>query len=63
MFIYVSTVTPLRTICGSLKPEPIVSVSNEVFISFFSDRRSYINYRGFSLNFTASKNSEFFYSN
>ncbi|XP_057337332.1 cubilin-like isoform X2 [Microplitis mediator] len=51
------TVIPITTVCGSIKPLPIVTSSNEAFITFISDRRSYINYRGFSLNFTASKSS------
>ncbi|KAK0075492.1 hypothetical protein PV325_006820, partial [Microctonus aethiopoides] len=52
-----SAITPIGNYCGSTKPGIIETSFNEALISFHSDHRSYINYRGFSINFTASKDA------
>ncbi|EFN89302.1 Cubilin, partial [Harpegnathos saltator] len=41
--------------CGLLKPDVIETSSNEAYVMFVSDNRDYINYRGFSINFTATQ--------
>ncbi|XP_034938584.1 cubilin [Chelonus insularis] len=46
--------TTLGIYCGSTNPGIIETSFNEAFVIFNSGRRSYLNYRGFSLNFTAS---------
>lgn len=47
----------IGTYCGSNKPPIIETSFNEALVVFNSDRRSHINYRGFSLNFTANKDA------
>ncbi|XP_043273312.1 cubilin-like [Venturia canescens] len=48
-------VNPLGRWCGSSKPDIPQTSSNEVIVAFHSDNRTAGNYRGFSLNYTATK--------
>ncbi|XP_044011009.1 cubilin [Aphidius gifuensis] len=43
--------------CGYNKPSIIKTSFNEAIVSFHTDIKSHINYRGFSLNFTATKDA------
>ncbi|KAI4473303.1 hypothetical protein M0802_016189, partial [Mischocyttarus mexicanus] len=44
----------LGTYCGTQLPDIIHTTYNEVLITFVSDSRDYLPFRGFSLNFTSS---------
>lgn len=58
MKLYFSAAIPIGTYCGLLKPDVIETSSNEAYVNFESDNRDYMNYRGFSINFTASQESQ-----
>nr|XP_012218853.1 PREDICTED: cubilin-like [Linepithema humile] len=54
-FVENDTMSEIGTYCGLQKPDVIETSSNQAYISFKSDNRDYVIYRGFSLNFTASQ--------
>ncbi|XP_035743302.1 cubilin-like [Vespa mandarinia] len=49
-----SEVEILGTYCGTQLPNIIQTTLNEAFVTFHSDDRDYISFRGFSLNFTSN---------
>jgi len=51
-------VSEIGTYCGLQKPDVIETASNQAYVYFESDNRDYVSYRGFSLNFTTSQESE-----
>ncbi|KAK2582770.1 hypothetical protein KPH14_005035 [Odynerus spinipes] len=50
-----TAIEDLGTFCGTQKPDIIETTTNEAFVTFRSDDRDYIAFRGFSLNFTSSR--------
>lgn len=48
----------LGTYCGTQLPNVIETTLNEAFVTFHSDDRDYIAFRGFSLNFTSNQESK-----
>ncbi|XP_017881696.1 cubilin [Ceratina calcarata] len=50
-----SSVFELGTYCTQTIPEPIETASNEAVVKFTSDNFEYIPYRGFSMNFSSSR--------
>ncbi|XP_029168402.1 cubilin-like [Nylanderia fulva] len=49
------TISDIGTFCGLIKPDVIETSTNEAYVYFKSDNREYLGYRGFSLNFTVSR--------
>ncbi|XP_012276352.1 cubilin [Orussus abietinus] len=54
-FNFNTTHTEERRFCGSTNPGIIETTSDKLVVTFDSDDREYTNYRGFSLNYSASQ--------
>ncbi|XP_011637168.1 cubilin-like [Pogonomyrmex barbatus] len=49
------TISTIGTYCGLQIPDEIETSTNAVYVTFESDNREYVSYKGFSLNFIASQ--------
>lgn len=57
LFSLSSSETEIGTYCGMTIPDPIETATNEAVITFQSDNFEYAVYKGFSMSFSAGKES------